>query len=228
MGSDSASEIRSTSAATWQHRIRRSSRTSRYRPSAALRISRSWRSSYASGSLQVTAAAANISMLSPQISVYTTSGTLLAQASNPSAWSDNVTATIPSVVPGERYNVAVTGDTGTYFDVGEYSLVVSLPQSKAPSAPVTTPTPVTPTPTPVTTPTPTATNTTPQTATRLGWITQTTLPALVFNSASTVEFFDFKAARGRLSAQCHGSDNPGVQRPWKIDCPGYQPGKRFQ
>ena len=68
--------------------------------------------SYASGTLQVTAAASNISMLSPQVSIYNASGTLLAQASNPSAWSDNVTASIPAVVPGQRYYMAVTGDTG--------------------------------------------------------------------------------------------------------------------
>ena len=153
--------------------------------------------SYATGSLQVTAAAGNISMLSPQVSIYNTSGTLLARAKNPTGWSDNVTATIPNVVPGQRYEVAVTGDTGTYFDVGAYQLVVSLPQSSAPVAPPSTPTPVTPTPVSPTPPVdspPLATNTSPQTATRLGWVTQTTLPNLTFNSESTVEYFDFQSS----------------------------------
>ena len=59
--------------------------------------------SYASEALQVTAAASKMSMLSPQVSIYNASGTLLAQASNPSAWSDNVTASVPAVVPGQRY-----------------------------------------------------------------------------------------------------------------------------
>ena len=104
--------------------------------------------SYASGALQVTAAASNISMLSPQVSIYNASGTLLAQASNPSAWSDNVTASVPAVVPGQRYYMAVTGDTQTYFDVGAYQLVVSLPQSSPPTSPAPTPPPVVPTPTP--------------------------------------------------------------------------------
>ncbi len=182
--------------------------------------------SYASGTLQVTAAAGNISMLSPQVSVYNASGTLLAHASNPSAWSDNVTATIPSVVPGQRYEVAVTGDTGTYFDAGAYQLVVSLPQSTAPNSPAPSPKPVTPTPTPTPTPSPvvpshpSATNTSPQTATRLGRVMQTTLPNLIFNAGSTTEYFDFQSgvrgvyqldasgvliqvfnARGRLIAQ---------------------------
>ncbi len=108
--------------------------------------------SYASGPLQVTAAAGSISMLSPQISIYNASGTLLAQASNPSAWSDNVTATVPAVVPGQRYYMAVTGDTGTYFDAGAYRLVVSLPQSSAPNPPAPAPPPVVSTPTPPPTP----------------------------------------------------------------------------
>jgi Matrixin len=155
--------------------------------------------SYASGTLQVTAAAGTISMLSPQVSVYNASGTLLAQASNPSAWSDNVTATVPSVVPGQRYYLTVTGDTGTFFDVGAYQLVVSLPQSSPPNSPAPTPPTVLPTPSPsqpspVVSPPPSATNTSPQTATRLGRVTQTTLPNLSFNSGLTVEYFDFQSS----------------------------------
>src|SRR5271165_4207230 len=165
--------------------------------------------SYASGALQVTAAASNISMLSPQVSIYNASGTLLSRASNSSAWSDNVTASIPAVVPGQRYYMAVTGDTGTYFDAGAYQLVVSMPQSSPPNSPAPTPPPVVPTPTPTPTPTPAptpqpspivsqpppATNTSPQTATRLGRVTQTTLPNLRFNSGLTVEYFDFQSGQ---------------------------------
>src|SRR5271157_3845875 len=180
--------------------------------------------SYASGALQVTAAASNISMLSPQVSIYNASGTLLAEASNSSAWSDNVTASVSAVVPGQRYYMAVTGDTGTYFDAGAYQLVVSLPQSSPPISPASAPPPVVPTPTPqlppVVSPPPSATNTSPQTATRLGQVTQTTLPNLSFSSGLTVEYFDFQSgaagayqlnapgasiqvfnARGRLIAQ---------------------------
>ena len=74
-------------------------------------------------SLQVTAAAANVSMLSPQVSLYDAAGNLLAQASNPAAWSDNVTASLPALVPGQRYEIAVTGATHGYFDVGAYQLL---------------------------------------------------------------------------------------------------------
>src|SRR5208337_646515 len=154
------------------------------------------------------------------------SETLLAQASNPSAWSDNVTATVAAVVPGQRYYMAVTGDTGTYFDAGAYQLVVSLPQSSPPNSPAPAPPPVVPTPTPTPPPAPIgaqpppATNTSPQTATRLGRVTQTSLSNLSFASGATVEYFDFRSgatgayqltalgasiqvfnARGRLIAQ---------------------------
>jgi hypothetical protein len=182
--------------------------------------------SYASGTLQVTAAAAEVSMLSPQVSIYDASGTLLAQAGNPTAWSDNATAIIPAVVPGARYSVVVTGDTGTYFDAGAYQLVVSLPQSTPPSASAPAPPPVVPTPIPGqppgNLPAP-ATNFSPQTATRLGRVTQTTLSNLHFNTALTVEYFEFQTSgvgtyqieapgasiqvlstRGRLIAQSTG------------------------
>jgi hypothetical protein len=154
----------------------------------------------AAGPLQVTAAAGNISMLSPQVSLYNASGTLLAQASNPSAWSDNVTASLPALVPGERYFIAVTGDTHDYFDVGAYQLTVSLPSSQ-PSPPPTPlpPAPVTPAPPPappappIVLPNPPATNTSPQTASRLGRIVQTTIPGLVFSSSFSALYFSFQS-----------------------------------
>jgi Matrixin len=151
--------------------------------------------SYASGALQVTAGASGISMLSPQISLFDASGHVLSQASNPSAWSDNVTATIPAVVPGQRYFVAVTGDTHDVFDVGAYQLVVSLPQSSPPAqSPPTSSPPVTPTPPvgPTAPLIPPVTNTTPQTALNIGWVTQTTVTGLSFSSASIAEYFNYQ------------------------------------
>jgi hypothetical protein len=147
-------------------------------------------------SLQVTAAAGNISMLSPQVSLYNASGTLLAQANNPSAWSDNVTARLPALVPGERYYIAVTGDTHDYFDVGAYQLSVSLPRNP-PSPPPTPPPPIPVTPEPpappIALPNPPATNTTPQTASWLGRIVQTTIPGLVFGSSFSALYFNFQS-----------------------------------
>ncbi|MGC8643543.1 MAG: matrixin family metalloprotease [Isosphaeraceae bacterium] len=168
--------------------------------------------SFASGALQVTAGASGISMLSPQVTLYDASGRVLSQAGNPSAWSDNVTASIPAVVPGERYDVAVTGDTHDVFDAGAYQLVVSLPQSSPPAqAPSSTPVAAPPT-TPTTPSGPTApvippvTNTTPQTALSLGWVTQTTVAGLSFSSGSIAEYFNFQNGfRGAYQVQAAGA-----------------------
>ena len=99
---------------------------------------------YASGDIQVTAAAGNISMLSPAVILYDAAGNPLAQAANPSAWSDNVTATAHGVVPGRRYYVKVTGATHDVFSVGAYAISVSLPSSTAPRLPPSPPPTVTP------------------------------------------------------------------------------------
>jgi len=85
--------------------------------------------SYASGAIQVTVAAGNISMLSPEVTLYDAAGNQLAQAANPSAWSDNVTATVQGVVPGQRYYVKVTGATNDVFSVGLLPLADGLAYS---------------------------------------------------------------------------------------------------
>ena len=103
--------------------------------------------SNASGSLQIHAIATQISMLSPKISLYDGNGDLLGQASNPSAWSDTVTVTAPSVVPGQRYYAVVSGATGGVFDAGNYDLSVTLPTS-SPVASPPAPIPTTPAPSP--------------------------------------------------------------------------------
>src|SRR5262245_27169213 len=96
---------------------------------------------YAAGTLQVTAAAANMSMLSPSVSVFDATGKLLAQASNPAGWSDDATATVPLVTAGQRYNVSITGATGDVFSVGAYQLIVSLPNSSPTPPPPSQPPP---------------------------------------------------------------------------------------
>jgi hypothetical protein len=156
--------------------------------------------SYASGAISVTAAASNISMLSPEVSLYDASGALLSQSSNPSAWSDNVTASVPAVTPGQRYYIAVTGATHDYFDVGAYKLLVSMPQSSPlpPTTPPPSPTPVTPPQTPpgptVIAPLPAPSNTSPQKATRLGRVLQTSVTGLYFSSGAVAQYFYFQTA----------------------------------
>lgn len=170
--------------------------------------------SYAAGNIQATAAAANISMLSPQVSIYDASGKLLAQAGNPAAWSDNVTAIAQGAVPGERYYVTVTGATHDVFSVGAYALAVSLPNvsptttSPPPSSPPSPPTPVTP---PVTSSTGVAPdrfepNSAPGTATRLGRIATATVSGLNFTSGSDLDYFIFQTgATGAYQVSAPGA-----------------------
>lgn len=110
--------------------------------------------SYASGSWQVTASASNMSMLSPLVKIYDDSGRVLGQASDASQWSNSVTASMGSIVPGRRYYAAVTGATNDVFSVGAYNLIVTMSQSPTVAPPVATPpvtTPVIPPPAPVVT-----------------------------------------------------------------------------
>jgi hypothetical protein len=161
--------------------------------------------SNATGSLTIMASASNISMLSPKLSVYDDSGTLVGQASNPASWSDTVSTTVTGVAPGHRYSIVVTGATGDYFDVGAYSLSLSLPSlvtvtppgttvpSTPPVAPpATTPPPVSP---PVIGPDPFEPNNTLATARWLGRTTQISVTALTFTSGSDLDYFVFQAGK---------------------------------
>ncbi|WP_406699484.1 matrixin family metalloprotease [Singulisphaera sp. Ch08] len=94
--------------------------------------------------LQVTAAAGNVSLLSPKISLYDGAGNLLGAAANPSAWSNNVSVTTAQIVPGQRYFVAVTGATSDAFAIGAYQLQVAFTGGTSPNNPAVTPPQVTP------------------------------------------------------------------------------------
>jgi hypothetical protein len=131
--------------------------------------------------------------------VYDAAGHLLGQASDPSAWSDNVTAVVPGVVPGQRYFFVVTGATHDVFDAGAYAINVSLPGSSpqgqptapgsSPPAPISSPPPPAPVTPPVILPDRFEPNDTRATATWLGRVTQTTVSGLTFNSGYDVDFF---------------------------------------
>src|SRR5271166_424615 len=150
--------------------------------------------SYASGNLQISAIATQISMLSPKVSLYDGNGDLLGQASNPSAWSDTVTVTAPSVVPGQRYYVVVSGATGGVFDAGNYDLSVTLPTSSpvaSPPAPI--PTTPAPSPAPISAPPDRfEPNNTPASATPLGRVTQITVSGLSFTTGADLDYFRFQ------------------------------------
>lgn len=151
--------------------------------------------SYASGDIQVTVAAGNISMLSPEVTLYDAAGNQLAQAANPTTWSDNVTATAHGVVPGQRYYVQVSGATSDVFSVGAYAMAVALPSS-TPSAPSSPPTP--PPPLAAITSIPHdrfEPNNSAATATRLGRVNQVTLSGMNLSSGADVDYFTFQIAR---------------------------------
>jgi hypothetical protein len=82
--------------------------------------------SFSGATLEVTAAAGNISLLSPQVTILGAAGQTLAVAANAAAWSDNVTAQTSQIVPGQRYTIAVTGATRDFFAVGAYQLAVNF------------------------------------------------------------------------------------------------------
>jgi matrixin len=68
--------------------------------------------------LQVTASAGNVSLLSLRVSLFDAAGTTLDVQGDPTAWGDNVTARTGQVGPGQRYFIAVTGATRDAFSVG--------------------------------------------------------------------------------------------------------------
>lgn len=174
---------------------------------------------YASGVLNVTAGAAGVSLLSPAVSIYDASMNLLSRAGDPSAWSNDATASVASVVPGHRYFIKVEGATNDVFSVGSYNLTVSMPHANANPQPVR-PAPVpTPTPTPVPWPTPSPTpapvaptppvvnanvgailpdrfesNDVIGAATRVGRTNQILLSGLTLHSADDADYFMFQNA----------------------------------
>ena len=164
---------------------------------------------YASGDIQVTAAAGNMSMLSPAVTLYDAAGNPLAQAANPSAWSDNVTATAHGVVPGQRYYVKVTGATHDVFSVGAYAISVSLPSSTAPKLPPSPPPtvgPRPPTPANVVIPDRFEPNNSAASATRLGRVKQATLGGINLSSGTDLDYFQFQTTR----AGSYQINAPGV------------------
>ena len=168
--------------------------------------------------LQVTAIANNISMLSPQVRILTSSQATLASGGNASLYGNNASATLAHLVPGQVYEIAVTGATRDVFSVGAYALKLAFTESTPPSpTPTPIPTPIPkptpkPTPTPAPTPRPTPSPTTAQPkptirpdrfqpnntlakATPLGVVLQSTIGGLTIATPRAVEFFKFRAAR---------------------------------
>ena len=169
--------------------------------------------SFPGATLEVTAAAGNISLLSPQVSVLNAAGQALDVQGNPNAWGDNVTAQVSQIVPGQRYYIAVTGATQDDFAVGAYQLdvsfagdpsVVAIPPAPSPNPPAVSSPPATTnvgtstaaetTPVAPSVP-PSDPNSAPGQTTALGTISSTSIGELSLGAGSAVDRFAFKAAR---------------------------------
>ena len=179
--------------------------------------------SQSSGTFQVIAAASGVSMLSPKVTLYDSSGNVIQTQANPAAWSDNVSVATPSVVPGQVYYVAVTGATADSFAVGAYNLQLSFNGIPAPATPPQSPNPSPgPDPTPIpnpgsgssgsssntASPPPLATitpdrfeaNNTIAAATRLGNVTRTLVGGLNLDNPGDVDIFSFRNAKAGVYA----------------------------
>jgi hypothetical protein len=132
----------------------------------------------ATGSLQVTAAAYDVSLLSPKISLYDSSGNLLSSASKAASWCDNMTVGTSGVTAGQTYYIAVTGATKNAFAVGAYNLKVSFGVQATPPSPASTPAP------PVTTK-----------VDRMGMISQVVVPDQSLTTYNDYDFFVFQVAQ---------------------------------
>jgi hypothetical protein len=138
--------------------------------------------------LQVTAEAADVSLLSPKVTVFDAAQTPLASGANPADWGDSVQATANPVVPGARYYIAVTGATNDVFATGAYRLDVSFSSGPPPS----------PSPPPAATailPDRFEPNNTIAQATPLGSVAHSQIVGLTLDTASDLDFFQFQTAQ---------------------------------
>jgi len=150
--------------------------------------------------LQAVAVADGVSLLSPKVSVYDASGTLLDSHGDVSAWGDNVAAGVTQVVPGARYYIAVTGATHDVFAVGAYQIQLSftggtpLTNPSPPAQPNSVPPPVVPVAPPIA-PDRFEPNDSPSHPANLGTLSQIDLVALSLDTSSDSDVFLFRAAR---------------------------------
>jgi hypothetical protein len=162
--------------------------------------------SWSGSDLQVTAVAAGVSLLSPKVELYSSTGQLLAQAGDPTAWGDNVTASFHGVVPGQAYFVVVTGATGDVFDAGAYQLGVDFPGA---SVPAPTPAPAPPTAGPVGAPTSISspnTNVTMASAAAIGSLSAPGVIDVAIVTSHKAVWYKFQAVRaGIYTVQAPGA-----------------------
>jgi hypothetical protein len=157
--------------------------------------------SWSGSALQVEASAANISLLSPRIQVYDSANHPLGDKFDPQAWGNALTLSLQGITPGQTYTIAVSGATGSAFDVGAYQLTAAFPDA---AVPVQTRTPQPPPSANSGSPAlPESANSTRATAEWLGTIAPGTIVATSFARADGAFWLEFRALRAgtfRVSA----------------------------
>jgi predicted Zn-dependent protease len=78
------------------------------------------------GTMVVKLQSTNLSLLSPWLGVYNSTGTTILGRASSSAWGDTVTVTINNVSPGQVYDIKCTGSTTGSSGFGAYGLQVNF------------------------------------------------------------------------------------------------------
>jgi hypothetical protein len=132
------------------------------------------------GTLIVSVDARNLSLFDPQVSVYDSSGTLLATASA-ATYGDVATVNLTGLVAGQTYYLRAAGATTDAFGMGAYKLTAQFGGFTPPPAPTIGPDRFEP-------------NDTAATATNFGTVSSVSQTGLTLNTASDVDYYTFTAA----------------------------------
>jgi hypothetical protein len=147
-----------------------------------------------SGTLTVSVDARNLSLFDPQVSVYSSSGTLLATASA-STYGDVATVNLTGLVAGQTYYFEVSGATTDVFGMGAYKLSAQFggftPPTIAPDA--------------------FEPNNTASSATNLGKVSSLSHTGLTLSSSTDVDYYTFVAAsRGTFAVSVTPTQGSGM------------------
>src|SRR5439155_5581909 len=130
------------------------------------------------GTMTVSVDARNLSLFDPKVSVYDSSGTLLATASA-STYGDVATVNLIGLIPGQTYYLRADGATTDAFGMGAYKLTAQFGGFAAP---------------PVITADRFEINDTATTATNFGTLGSISQTGLTFHTSTDVDYYTFTAA----------------------------------